>query len=66
MNLELLNGRPKCTLIEAFDGKVFILAKQFRREFINLTEAKNFVNEQGWEVNVGIIHGSPILRRIAV
>lgn len=61
----LLNGKPKCTLIESFPGEVFVIRPGFKKDFErDLKKALVFIAEQGWELNIEIIKGSPILRRI--
>ncbi len=62
MDLVLLNGNPKCTLIERFDGQVFVVRPGSKRRCANLGEAKKFIEKQGWEVNIAIIKGSPLRR----
>lgn len=61
---ELLNGNEKCTLIESMTGEGIVVKPGFRKEFRNLAEAKAFVEANGWEVNIGFIKGSPIMREI--
>ena len=65
-----LNGHPKCTLIESYGGEVFVVRPGFHRSFgespsgKNLRDAQKFIDDQGWEINIEIIKGSPILRRM--
>ena len=64
MHPALLNGRPKATIIESFDRQVSIIRPGFRRACKSLEEAQTFILERDWEINIEIIKGSPILRRI--
>jgi hypothetical protein len=65
MHPALLNGHPKCTVIQSFSGEVFILRPGFRKEFgKDLKDAKAFADKQGWEINIEIIKGSPAERNI--
>ncbi len=64
MRFEILNGNPKCTVIESFYGEVAVIRPGSRFEFETLKEAKGFVEAMGWEINVDFIKGSPILRRM--
>lgn len=65
MHPSLLNGKPRATLIESFNGDVFIIRPGFRKEFgKNLHGAQAFSDEQGWEISIYIIKGSPILHNI--
>lgn len=60
----LLNGNPKCTVIEKFDNGAVILLDGKRLEFPNLREAKKFVEAGDMEINVAHIFGSSINRKI--
>jgi hypothetical protein len=64
MNPDLLNGHPKCTLIESFPGRVFVIRPGFKQEFKELSEAKGFITGMGWEINVAFTKGSNIKRRM--
>jgi hypothetical protein len=64
MDLALLNGNPKCTLIESFYGKVFVVRPGAKYHCPNLEKAKELIQKEGWEVNIAIIKGSSILRRL--
>ena len=61
---ELQNGNEKCTLIESMKGEGFVIKLGFRQEFRNLAEAKSFIESKEWEVNIGFIKGSPVMREI--
>ena len=63
MERELLNGHPKCTVIERFDGTVLLIGPdQTRDEFKSLKECKKVLERNEWEVNISFIKGSPIIR----
>lgn len=64
MHPALLNGHPRATIIESFSGEVSIIKPGFRKPCENLKSALEFIKKKGWEVNIEIIKGSPILRRI--
>ena len=63
-DFRILNGGPKATLIETFDGKGLLIASGWSAGFKSLEEAKAFVNQAGIEVNVSHIFGSSIAREI--
>ena len=63
MERELLNGHPKCTVIERFDGTVLLIGPDYMRgEFKSLKECKKVIGRKKWEVNISFIKGSPIIR----
>ncbi len=64
MHPELLNGKQKCTVIEAFGGGAVVVRPGFKKEFKTLEQAKEFVEKVGWEINVDFVKGSPILRKM--
>jgi hypothetical protein len=66
MHPALLNGKPKCSLIECFDGEVIIIRPGFKKSFgkNNLKEAQKFIEEQGWESSIEFIMGSHLKRNI--
>jgi len=60
---ELLNGHPKCTIIERFDGTALLLGPDHTRdEFKSLKECKKVIEKKEWEINISFIKGSPIKR----
>jgi hypothetical protein len=65
MHPALLNGHKKCTLIERFDGTVVVLRPGFKHEFgRDLRKAKRILDRVGWEINIDIIKGDPVQRRM--
>jgi hypothetical protein len=65
MHPALLNGHVRCTLIESFSGEVSVVRPGFRKEFDKgLSDAKKFIDDQGWSISIFIIKGSPILRQM--
>ena len=62
----LLNGNPKVTLIERFDGTALIIGpeKGKKLRLVSLSAAKQEIQDRGWEVNIAFIKGSPIMREI--
>ena len=62
----LLNGNPRVTLIERFNGTAVILGpiKGERTEVASLSIAKDVIEGQNWEINIAFIKGSPIMREI--
>lgn len=65
MDIELLNGKPRCTLIESFMGKVFLIKPpDFKREFATLEKAKEWVQKKNWDINISFVKGSKTLRDI--
>jgi hypothetical protein len=61
---ELLNGHPKCTVIQSFDGRVSVIRPGVKHHCENLNDAKELIQKQGWEINIAFIKGSPILRSL--
>ena len=53
--------KPKCTVIERFDGSVIVLGpwsedhKQEKLEFKNLEDCKLELAKKGWEVNAAFV-----------
>ncbi len=64
MHPRLLNGHTRATIIESFDGKVFIISGGFKKRCANLTEAQDFIAQNSWQVNVEMIHGSIHLQTV--
>jgi hypothetical protein len=62
MHPELLNGKPRCTIIETFDGRGIVAKPGFKEKFKNLNAAKAFIQEKDWQVNIHFIKGSPLFR----
>jgi hypothetical protein len=64
MHQALLDGHVRCTLIESFSGEASVVRPGFRKKFNKgLLEAKEFIDDQGWDVSIFIIKGSPMLRQ---
>lgn len=63
-DFRLLNGGPKCTVIERFDGGALILCGGQRMEFESLAECKKYITKEGLEVNIEFLFGSSIKREI--
>ena len=65
MHPALLNGHVRCTLIESFSGEVSVVRPGFKKKFDKgLSEAKKFIDDQGWDISIFLIKGSPILREM--
>ena len=64
VDLRLLSGAPKCTIIETFNGKVMMLHGGEKKEFGSLDDCKKHVSESGFETNVSHIFGTSIGREI--
>jgi hypothetical protein len=70
MDIRLLNGNPKCTLIQRFDNHVVVLTsgkKNKKQVFNSMDKAKLFVHGNNYEVNVEHIHpgqNSGIVERV--
>lgn len=56
-----LDGKPKCTVIQTFQGKVIVIGPKAssRTEYKGLDAARDFIESKGWVV--GWIH--PSLRK---
>jgi len=56
-----LDGKPKCTVIQTFQGKVIVIGPKSssRTEYKGLDAARDFIESKGWVV--GWIH--PSLRK---
>ena len=59
-DFRLLNGKPRATLIQRFDGSTLLIGPKGERfEFdpgTTLTEAQTKVKECGWEIAVEHLH----------
>ncbi len=65
MHPALLNGHVRCTLIESFSGEVSVVRPGFKKKFDKgLPEAKKFIDDQGRDISIFLIKGSPILRQM--
>jgi hypothetical protein len=61
--LEMLNGSPKCTVIERMDGTVKVIGPLMEKdqgcrmtlEFQNLGNCKDELTRKGWEANVAFV-----------
>jgi hypothetical protein len=54
-------------LIESFSGEVFVVRPGFKKKFDKgLPEAKKFIDDQGWDISIFIIKGSPMLRQMMI
>jgi hypothetical protein len=52
-------------VIESFSGEVSVVRPGFRMVFDKgLPEAKKFIDDQGWDISIFLIKGSPILRQM--
>ena len=65
MHPAILNGHVRCTLIESFSGEVSVVRPGFKKKFDKgLSEAKKFIDDQGWDISICIIKGSLMLRQM--
>lgn len=57
----LLNGKPRCTLIQSFNGLVIVIGPggKFRKEWGTIEEANEMIEKRGWVIS--IVH--PSLRK---
>jgi hypothetical protein len=52
-DFRLLNGRPKATIIERFDGSILLLGPdRSKRERPSIRSCIDFAKKKGWEVNI--------------
>lgn len=57
MDFRLLNGKPKCTLIQKFNHLVVVIDPEGHKITFNcLNAAQKFILHSRWEVNVFHIH----------
>ena len=58
MDRRLLNGKPKCTVIQCFNHSTILLGPEFgkKKKFNNLEELKQYIQKRGWEASVSHIH----------
>ena len=55
----------RCTLIESFSGEISVIRPGFKKKFgEDLQEAKQFIDNQGWDVSIFILMGSLVLRKM--
>ncbi len=53
MDLALLNGKPRCTLIQRFAGGVLLVGPNAKRiECRGLNEAEKYAKSRGWVIGV--------------
>ena len=56
--LRLPKGKPKCTILESFDGMIMVvgpnIAKSNHKE---MKEAFDFIEKSYWEINISHLHG---------
>ena len=64
VELRLLNGSKKITVIETFDSHAVIISPEGRQEFKSLEKCKEYISEAGFEVNISHLFGSSIKREI--
>ncbi len=64
MHPSLLNGHKRATIIESFNGEVFVLSGGFKKRCSDLQEAQDFIYQNGWQMNVEMIHGWPNFQSI--
>jgi hypothetical protein len=54
----ILNGAPRCTLIESFKGSVIVIAPDCQRtEYPTVEAANQVIKDNGWVISVDHIHG---------
>ncbi len=57
MDLALLNGKPRCTLIQRFNGEVLLVGPRGKKiECKALREAEKYAGKVGWAI--GVTHPS--------
>lgn len=65
MHPALMKSNARCTLIESFSGEVLVIRPGFKKKFgEDLLEAKQFIDDQGWDISIFILMGSMVLRKM--
>lgn len=63
MDFRLLNGAPKATVIQRFNGEVVVIpptkakSKHMPDFGKDLHAAREYILKQGWEINLAHVHG---------
>lgn len=60
MDFRLLDGKPKATIIERFNGEVYLItpSKTKIEDFTNIKSAMEYAYRMGWEINVSHLFGT--------
>ena len=54
----LLSRKPKCTILESFDGTIVVIGPNIVKSNHNeMKEAFNFIEDSYWQVNISHLHG---------
>ena len=54
----LSNIKPKCTILETFDGMIIVIGQNiFKSKHKEMKEAFDFVEKSYWEINISHLHG---------
>lgn len=58
----LLNGSPRCTLIESFKGSVIVLGptRECKTLHDSVEAAVKYIEDQGWKIVIDHIHGPKV------
>jgi hypothetical protein len=56
--LRLSNGKPKCTILESFDGTIIVIGpNSTTSNHKEMKEAFDFIEKSYWEINISHLHG---------
>jgi hypothetical protein len=56
--LRLSGEKPKCTILESFDGKIVVIGPNFVKSIHReMKDAFNFIDRSYWQINISHLHG---------
>ncbi|MFH1335712.1 MAG: hypothetical protein ABII96_04280 [Candidatus Zixiibacteriota bacterium] len=56
--LRLPKGKPKCTILESFDGMIIVISpNNITSNHGEMKEAFDFIENSSWDINISHLHG---------
>jgi len=57
-DFRLLNGKPRCTILESFDGMIIVIGPNIvKSNHKEMGKAFDFIEKSYWETNISHLHG---------
>lgn len=53
----LSNSKPKCTILETFDGMIMVIGPNIKSNHKEMEAAFDFIEKSHWEINISHLHG---------
>jgi len=54
----LSNNRPKCTILESFDGMIIVIGPNIvKSNHVEMKKAFDLIEKSCWEINISHLHG---------